>query len=119
MALPHRALPCRALPCRVLSLIREYSQPMTRPDWRQSKPIITTYRLYEYILLHRLVNPLNNIYNTLYQLTFWRIIDTDWYNAYEFIRFYGLQYYLHMGGKHNLNDDGIQYAIDYYNKYRM
>jgi hypothetical protein len=80
--------------------------------------MITTYKLYEYILLHRLVNPLKNKYNTLYQLIFWRIIDTYWYHAYEFIRFYGLKHYLHMGGKHNLNDDGIQYAIDYYNNYR-
>lgn len=35
-----------ALPFRAVSLIREYSKPLTRPDWRQSKPIITTYRLY-------------------------------------------------------------------------
>lgn len=34
------------LPFRAVSLIREYSKPLTRPDWRQSKPIITTYRLY-------------------------------------------------------------------------
>ena len=26
-------LPCRALPCRALQLIREYSKPITRPDW--------------------------------------------------------------------------------------
>jgi len=108
-----------SLPHRALQIIHEYSRPLTRPDWRHSKPMITTYKLYEYILLHRLVNPLKNKYNTLYQLIFWRIIDTYWYHAYEFIRFYGLKHYLHMGGKHNLNDDGIQYAIDYYNNYRM
>ena len=39
-------LPCRSLPCRALLLIREYSRPLTRPDWRQSKPIISTYHLY-------------------------------------------------------------------------
>jgi len=44
-ALPCRALPCRALPCRALDLIREYSRPMTRPDWRDSKPIITPHQL--------------------------------------------------------------------------
>jgi hypothetical protein len=32
--LPCRALPCRALPCRALTLIREYSKPLTRSDWR-------------------------------------------------------------------------------------
>ena len=35
-----------ALPCRALQIIREYAKPRTRPDWRQSKPIITTYHLY-------------------------------------------------------------------------
>jgi hypothetical protein len=40
------SLPCRALPFRALLLIREYSQPITRPNWRKSKPIITTYHLY-------------------------------------------------------------------------
>ena len=45
-ALPSRALPNRILPSRALLIISEYSKPMTRPDWRQSKPLITTYYLY-------------------------------------------------------------------------
>jgi hypothetical protein len=40
------SLPSRVLPSRALQIISEYSKPMTRPDWRQSKPIITTYYLY-------------------------------------------------------------------------
>ena len=35
-------LPCRALPCRALHLIREYSKPITRPDWRTFERSITT-----------------------------------------------------------------------------
>ena len=35
-----------SLPSRVLLLISEYSKPMTRPDWRQSKPLINPYRLF-------------------------------------------------------------------------
>ena len=48
--LPSRALPSRALPSRTLLLISEYSKPMTRPDWRKSKPIITKYQLCLYAM---------------------------------------------------------------------
>jgi len=112
------ALPSRALPSRALQLINDYSKPVTRPNWRHSKPIITIYRLYERILLYNDYS-FKNKYKQLYQRTLWSIADTEWYFTYEFIRFYGLNYYLEKGGKYNLNDDGIQYAIDYYIKYRM
>ena len=36
----------RALPIRAVHLISEYSKPLTRPDWRKSLPIVTTFRLY-------------------------------------------------------------------------
>ena len=48
-ALPIRALPSRALPSRALLLISEYSKPLTRSDWRESIPIITTSCLYDCI----------------------------------------------------------------------
>jgi len=35
-------LTSRALPCRALHLIREYSKPITRPDWRTFERSITT-----------------------------------------------------------------------------
>ncbi len=38
------------LPSRALLLIREYSKPFTRPDWRDSKPLITRYQLYLYTI---------------------------------------------------------------------
>ena len=109
----------RALPSRALQLINEYSKPVTRSNWRVSKPIITIYKMYECILLYNLQYSFKNKYTQLYQKTLWRIADTEWYFAYEYIKFYGLKYYLEMGGNYNLNDDGIQYAIDYYIKYRM
>ena len=34
------------LPSDVFALIRDYSLPITRPNWRQSKPILSTYQLY-------------------------------------------------------------------------
>jgi len=35
-----------SLPSRVLLIISEYSKPMTRPDWRQSIPLINPRKLF-------------------------------------------------------------------------
>ena len=69
-ALPCRALPCHALPCRALDLIREYSKPITRPEWRQSKPLTTTYQLYNNTLVRD---------GLLMAYLLMNIIDTEWY----------------------------------------
>ena len=37
-----------SLPNRALLLIHDYSRPMTRPDWRESTPIISVYKLFQY-----------------------------------------------------------------------
>jgi len=69
----------QALPSRALLLIGEYSKPLTRSDWRESKPIITTYSLYQR------VNYLTNFnhnrpskYSLEYKLLC-NILQTDWY----------------------------------------
>ena len=69
-ALPCRALPCNTLPCRALCLIREYSKPLTRPDWRKSKPLTTQYQLYNNTLIRD---------GLLMSYLLLNIIDTDWY----------------------------------------
>ena len=79
-----RSLSVRALPIRAINLIREYSKPLTRPDWRKSLPIVTTFRLYltispptselEYIVLRN-------------------IKDTQWYKMYYYIHQYGVKYF--------------------------
>ena len=58
------------LPGRAISLISEYSKPMTRPDWRQSKPLTTTYQLYNNTLIRD---------GLLMAYLLMNIIDTDWY----------------------------------------
>ena len=77
--LPLCALPCRALPCRALHLIREYSKPLTRPDWRTFERSITSnifiheidtlYRLKRTCALFKLVhtNTHMNIDMSLYE----------------------------------------------------
>ena len=80
-ALPYHALPSHALPSRALLLISEYSKPLTRPDWRQSKPIITTYRLYLVVIQN---------YSNLYYNLLTNIWLTDWYILYTYIKNYGI-----------------------------
>jgi hypothetical protein len=70
-------LPCRALPCSALSLIREYSKPMTRPEWQASRPIISTAKLY--VLVSLIVSPLNDIILS-------NIVETNWYKIDYYIK---------------------------------
>jgi hypothetical protein len=105
------------LPYRATNLIREYSRPLTRPDWRKSKPIITQYKLYECLSK----NPIDYTYrkspDRLYQTTLSHISETDWYCVFNYIRFYGLSKYIHRvnGDYHLFQSDGIQQAIQYNN----
>uniref|UniRef100_A0A6C0JM66 Uncharacterized protein n=1 Tax=viral metagenome TaxID=1070528 RepID=A0A6C0JM66_9ZZZZ len=113
-ALPSRALPSRALPSRALQIISDYSKPVTRPDWRQSKPIITTYKLYLFILTHD-IDYVDLSSPDMYRRILWQISDTDWYHAYTYIRFYGFSEYIkQMEGEENYmldaSVDGIQEA---------
>jgi len=79
-------VPSRQLPCRALQLIREYSKPITRGDWRTcSRITMDTYvkdkdklnnftntrRLYE--RLHR--NMYERLYRMSYSELYWLIKD--------------------------------------------
>jgi hypothetical protein len=61
------------LPTRALSLISEYSKPMTKPNWRKSKPLTTPYQLYNNTLIRSGL--------LMYKLLM-NIIETDWYNLH-------------------------------------
>lgn len=82
---PLRKLPSRQLPCRALQLIREYSKPITRGDWRTCSRInLETYvkdkdklnnftnTRHLYGIVHR------NMYERLYRMSeselYWLII---------------------------------------------
>jgi hypothetical protein len=104
------ALSCRALPFRATKLISEYSKPMTKPDWRKSKPIITTFRLYIQVqyLLHIDFIPQHNL---LHHIILCNIVDTDWYYLYYYICHYGLSTYTKNSLDVNkLTVDGIEDA---------
>jgi hypothetical protein len=107
-ALPcQQFLPCRALPCRALQLIREYSKPRTKPEWRNSVPIITTYGMYK---LFKKMQMSRIKIKPKYIALFKNIENTEWYYAYKTINDYGMQrYYTNYiykpGVKYNPNDD--------------
>ena len=63
----------KRLPSCALRLIREYSKPMTRPDWRNSKPLTTTYQLYNNTLIRN---------GLLMAYLLMNIVETDWYYLY-------------------------------------
>ncbi len=73
------------LPDDVLSIIREYSKPMTRPDWRTLKPLSGH-------LLYINLNYLRFKYtNPLYRRLFKQLIRTPWGETYLYIQIRGIQ----------------------------
>jgi hypothetical protein len=104
------------LPSRALCLIRDYAKPMTRPEWRNSKPIITTYRLYLHIIRKNL-DYSDQTSSDIHLRILWKIQDTDWYHAYGYVRCHGLNEYLYRLEPNETSyqhADGIQDAIKLY-----
>jgi hypothetical protein len=95
------------LPFRALLLIHDYSRPMTRPNWRKSKPIITTYRLYT------IINKTQNKYKPIYLLLFNKIQDTDWYYTCQYIQKNGLElYYLEYFRQYGVKYDSVIHNVE-------
>ena len=82
--LPSRMLPSRMLPSRALLLISEYSKPITHPEWRYSKPIISTFHLYLSVWRRD---------KTLQQIILVNIFSTDWFQMYLYVKHNGLEKY--------------------------
>jgi hypothetical protein len=66
------------LPERAIKLIHEYSKPMTRPDWRHSKPLTTTYQLYNNTLIRD---------GLLMAYLLMNIVETEWYYLHMHIKY--------------------------------
>jgi hypothetical protein len=80
------------LPDDVLALISAFSKPLTRPNWRQSKPILSTYQLF----LVTIKKIEDSWQFTRYDDLYTNIKGTDWYWSYTNIRDFGLDiYYRH------------------------
>lgn len=77
------ALPSFALPYRAKQLISDYSKPVTNPEWRKAKPIITSYRLYRFALFDR------SVY--LRDILMDNIKQTEWYKLYRSVLIRGIK----------------------------
>ena len=80
----------KMLPSRALVLIHDYSRPMTRSNWRKSKPIITTYRLYTLIRQKRMLSAKFKLHHIMILNN---IENTDWFYVYNTIQLYGIEKY--------------------------
>ncbi len=72
------------LPSRAITLIREYSKPLTRPDWRRIKKL-SNYDLYTIIKNVTMSNV------NLVLIIQRSMIHTLWYKLFGFIRIMGLE----------------------------
>ena len=100
-SLHFRSLPLRSLPLRVLLIISEYSKPLTRPDWRTCKCLISIeeyiYAIHYRCFINKLNSPLLNLISN-------NIAETDFYKAYNYIYYFGIDSYVL---KYNLNKQDI------------
>jgi len=74
-----------SLPCRAVTLIREYSRPLTRPDWRFIQRL-TTFDLYSHVFCHLIPQ------TSLMKLIHYNIVVcTQWYKIYTTIKLFGIK----------------------------
>ncbi len=82
------------MPINVIRIIKEYSKPLTRPDWRTIRNL-TQYRLF--------LDIKNDICNkSLYFNAYKSMEKTDWFYTLNYISRLGIESYIH---SHNKTDD--------------
>ena len=74
------------LPDDVLSIIREYSKPLTRPNWRTLRPLSS--RLFYHELYTILCN--SSIPFGVYKRVFTNVLQSQWGETYLYIRLWGI-----------------------------
>jgi hypothetical protein len=98
-----------SLPSHVLKIIREYSSPVTRPNWRTLHKM-TNYNLFYCITNDNIPYRLLNLINTNMQ-------TSDWYCMYAFIELWGpthasIRFSIPINVLMHIN--GIIHAVNYY-----
>ena len=73
----------RTLPSCALSLIREYSKPVTRPDWR-TKHSMNIFCIYTDLRKKKMWGQ-KNFWRSLYPLIIYKIEKTDWFDKYMYV----------------------------------
>jgi len=98
----------RALPTRAVALIREYSKPLTRPDWR------TLHKISNYDLFYHI----SHSDYTVKDIIMSNIRETDWYKMYLFIEVWGIEtaaVRYNMPTYDLININGMRYAVIQHN----
>ena len=86
------------LPVRVLKLIKEYSKPVTRSDWRTFERIMDT----NYFIFNIEYKYFTNK-SPLYSLVLKNIYASEFYNSYQYIYNWGIDSYIRVfGGNKNV-----------------
>jgi hypothetical protein len=82
----------RKLPSTALSLIREYSKPVTRPDWR-TKHSMTIFSIYTDLRKKKLWGQ-KNFWRQIYPMILYKIEKTDWFDKYMYVLKLGADTYI-------------------------
>ena len=101
------------LPDDVLLIIREYSKPLTRPDW------LTCGQLPGYLFYTCLRSNLHKQVNHLYKRVFNHFINTQWGRIYIITRVLGIQHaviHFETTIQELYKIPGVLHAQDYYMK---
>ena len=108
------------LPSNVLQLINEYSKPLTHPEWRESKPIISGYDLMNFVSTSKYDKKYKNNFK-LHYLILNNITETEWYTKwykmYKYIELYGIEDYCYKYNKDYfeiINIKGVLFAQNFY-----
>ena len=102
----------KILPLRVLTLINEYSKPVTRADWRKLHKM-KNYNLFKSINLCITQNKMNN---KLAFIVRNNMKNSVWWHMYDYIETWGLlnaTRYFHLSQDDIIRIDGMVYAIIY------
>jgi hypothetical protein len=90
------------LPSNIICLIREYSKPLTRPDWKTFKRFINANLFIEEIIDFTISKQTSLCYKVYVNMK-----DSTFYKMYIYIEFFGIDSYIDMFGgckKHILSN---------------
>jgi hypothetical protein len=108
------------LPTDVLAIIRDFSRPVTRPDWRTLRPLQghILYKELHHVLYNLLIDKPNKR-KPLYMRAFNHLKKTEWGIIHIYIRSWGIQdasYYFKIPVQELCKIPGSRYADQVYIK---
>jgi hypothetical protein len=108
------------LPADILNIIRDYSKPVTRPDWRTVQPL-SGHTLYTELYTSLMFETTNRgLYiKPLYRRVFNHLKTTEWGEIYMFVRMWGIMEascYLNLRVQEVYEMPGMLHAQDYYDE---